>query len=114
MYYINATPRESGDYGNPMGQVFPGCVALPDDLLGPYIEAKGFVFLELERAEEVPIPLLLKGIKEFYVVVALSVNQEALDAYHAEHPDIPEPGPEEEPDVWDELANAIREGVDSV
>ena len=114
MYYINATPNESGNYGNPVGQVFPGCVALPDELLGHYIEAKGFVFLELERAEEVPIPLLLKGIKEFYVVTSLEVNQEALDAYHAEHPDIPEPTPEEELDVWDELAFAIREGVDSV
>ena len=114
MYYINATPNESGDYGNPMGQVFPGCVALPDELLGPYIEAMGFVFLELEQAEEVPIPLLLKGTREFWMVKKLSVNQEALDAYHAEHPDIPEPTPEEELDVWDELANAIREGVDSV
>lgn len=114
MWYINAQPNEPGDYGNPMGQVFPGCVALPDELLGPYIEAKGFVFLELEQAEEVPIPLLLRGIKEFYVVTAVEVNQEALDAYHAEHPDIPEPTPEEELDVWDELAFAIREGVDSV
>ena len=114
MYYINATPRESGYYGNPMSQPFPGCVALPDELLGPYIEAKGFVFPELEQVEEVPIPLLLKGIREFYVVTAVEVNQEALDAYHAEHPDIPEPTPEEELDVWDELAFAIREGVDSV
>ena len=114
MWYINATPNETGDYGNPMGQPFPGCVALPDDLLGPYIEAKGFVFLELEQAKEVPIPLLLKGIKEFYVVTAVEVNQEALDAYHAEHPDIHEPEPSEGLDVWDELANAIREGVDSV
>ena len=114
MYYINATPRESGDYGNPMGQVFPGCVALPDELLGPYIDAKGFVHLDELEQKEVPIPLLVKGIKDFYEVVALSVNQEALDAYNAEHPDIPEPEPEEEPDVWDDLANAIREGVDSV
>ena len=78
MWYINATPRESGDYGNPMGQVFLGCVALPDELLGPYIEAMGFVFLEVEDDE----------------VVALEVNQEALDAYLAEHPDQPEPEPE--------------------
>lgn len=114
MYYINAQSNESGNYGNPIGQPFSGSVALPDELLSAYIEAKGFVFLELERAEEVPIPLLLKGIKEFYVVTAVEVNQEALDAYLAEHPDIPEPEPEEEMDVWDELANAIREGVDSV
>lgn len=78
MYYINATPNESGNYGNPMGQPFPGCVALPDELLGPYIEAKGFVFLEIENGE----------------VVAVEVNQEALDAYLAEHPDQPEPEPE--------------------
>lgn len=78
MYYINATPRESGDYGNPMGQPFHGCVALPDELLGAYIEAKGFVYLEIEDAE----------------VVALEVNQEALDAYLAEHPDQPELEPE--------------------
>ena len=98
MWYINATPNETGDYGNPMGQVFPGCVALPDELLGPYIEAKGFVYLEVKDGE----------------VVAVEVNQEALDAYLAEHPDQPEPEPEQTHDVWDELANAIREGVDSV
>lgn len=74
MWYINATPRESGDYGNPMGQVFPGCVALPDELLDSYIQAKGFVYLEVEDDE----------------VVAVEVNQEALDAYMAEHPDQPE------------------------
>ena len=78
MFYINATPNESGNYGNPMGQVFPGCVALPDELLGPYIEAKGFVYLEIENGE----------------VVAVEVNQEALDAYLAEHPDQPETEPE--------------------
>lgn len=78
MWYINATPNETGDYGNPMGQPFHGCVALPDDLLGPYIEAKGFVYLEVEDDE----------------VVAVEVNQEALDAYMAEHPDQPETEPE--------------------
>lgn len=98
MWYINATPRESGDYGNPVSNVFPGCVALPDDFLGPYIEAKGFVYLEIENGE----------------VVAVEVNQEALDAYLAEHPDQPEPEPEQTPDVWDELAAAIREGVNDV
>lgn len=78
MYYINATPNESGNYGNPMGQPFPGSVAMSDELLGPYIEAKGFVYLEVEDAE----------------VVAVEVNQEALDAYLAEHPDQPELEPE--------------------
>ena len=35
MYYINPTPNESGNHGNPMGQPFPNCVTLPDDLLSP-------------------------------------------------------------------------------
>lgn len=78
MYYINAMPRESGDYGNPMGQPFPLCVALPDELLDAYIQAKGFVYLEVEDGE----------------VVTVEVNQEALGAYLAEHPDQPEPEPE--------------------
>lgn len=78
MYYINATPNESGYYGNPVSQPFPGSVALPDNLLMPYIEAMGFVYLEIENGE----------------VVAVEVNQEALDAYLAEHPDQPETEPE--------------------
>lgn len=97
MWYINATPNESGDYGNPMGQPFPGCVALPDELLGAYIDAKGFVYLEVEDGE----------------VVAVEVNQEALDAYLAEHPDQPEPTPEESV-TWASMATSIKEGVDDV
>lgn len=97
MWYINSTPNESGNYGNPMGQAFPGCVSLPDDLLGPYVEAKGFVYPEVEDGE----------------VVAVEVNQEALDAYLAEHPDQPEPEPEEAA-TWSSMATSIKEGVDEV
>lgn len=71
MYYINATPNESGNYGNPMGNSFPGCINLPDDLLTPYIEARGFVTLTLDGN----------------TVTALETNQEALDAYLAVNPD---------------------------
>lgn len=28
MYYINSTPNTSGNYGNPMGQPFSGCLNL--------------------------------------------------------------------------------------
>lgn len=75
MYYINATPNASGNYGNPKGQPFPGSVALPDGLLSDYINAKGFVLPVIEND----------------YVVSLEVNQDALDAYNAEHPDAPEP-----------------------
>lgn len=72
MYYINAKPNENGNYGNPMGQPFDGCVTLPDDLLGDYITAMGFIIPTIEEGE----------------VGALEVNQEALDAYLLEHPDV--------------------------
>ena len=96
MYYINAQPNASGNYGNPKGQPFSGSVALPADLLSAYIEAKGFV-----------IPAVEDG-----VVASLEVNQEALDAYHAEYPETPEPDPT--PTVEDRVAaleSAIERGL---
>lgn len=88
MYYINAKPKESGNYGNPMGQPFPGSVALPDDLLSDYINAKGFVIPVIENGE----------------VVSLEVNQAALDAYNAEHPDVLEPDPQP---TTEDILNAL-------
>ena len=88
MYYINAQPNASGNYGNPMGQPFHGSVALPDDLLSDYINAKGFVVPVIENGE----------------VVSLEVNQEALDAYNADHPDVPEPEPQP---TTEDILNAL-------
>ena len=97
MYYINPTPNESGNHGNPMGQPFPNCVTLPDDLLSPYLAAMGFVTLTVEKG----------------AVTSLETNQEALDAYEADHPDLPPEDPEE-PVTWAAMAAAIREGVNDV
>ena len=88
MYYINAQPNESGNHGNPTGQHFPGSASLPDDLLSDYINAKGFV-----------IPVIENG-----AVVSLEVNQTALDAYNAEHPDVPEPEPQP---TTEDILNAL-------
>ncbi len=97
MYYIKSQPNESGNYGNPMGQPFHGAVGLSDDLLSDYINAKGFVIPSIENG----------------TVVSLEVNQDALDAYNAEHPDQPEPTPEEAV-TWSSMATSIKEGVDGV
>ena len=88
MYYINAQPNESGNYGNPMGQPFTGSVSLPDYLLSDYISAKGFVIPSVENG----------------AVVSLEVNQEALDSYNAEHPDVPEPEPKP---TTEDILNAL-------
>ena len=97
MYYISSTPNGSGYHGNPMGQPFPNCMTLPDDLLSPYLAAKGFVTLTVENG----------------AVTSLETNQEALDAYEADHPDLPLEEPEE-PVTWAAVAAAIREGVNDV
>ena len=97
MYYINPTPNKTGNHGNPMGQPFPTCVTLPDDLLSPYLAAKGFVTLTVEDG----------------AVTSLETNQEELEAYEAAHPDLPPEKPEE-PVTWAAMAEAIREGVNDV
>ena len=96
MYYINAQPNETGNHGNPMGQSFPGAVGLPDALLSDYIDCKGFAHIVVESGE----------------VVQVTVNQEALDAYEREHPEVPV-----EPEVtleerMDAMEAAIRKGMD--
>ena len=69
MYYINT---QGPNHGNPMGQPFPNCIALPDTLLMDYINTKGFCNLTVQDG----------------AVTALVVDQEALDAYNAEHPEV--------------------------
>lgn len=71
MYYINATPNSTGNHGNPVNTPFHSSLALPDSLLAPYIEARGFATLTLDGD----------------TVTAVKTNQAALDAYLAENPD---------------------------
>lgn len=84
MYYINPT---GPNHGNPMGQPFPDCVALPDELLSAYLDTRGFCTLTVEGN----------------TVTAVTVDQEALDAYLKDHPDV-EP---EKPVTVEELLAAL-------
>ena len=69
MYYINPTGQ---NHGNPISTSFPNSVSLPDTLLMDYINTKGFCTLTIEDN----------------TVTALVVDQEALDAYNKDHPDV--------------------------
>lgn len=82
MYYIIS---QGVNHGNPMSVPFPYSTSLPDALLTDYIATKGFCTLTIEDG----------------VVTALKVNQEALDAYNKDHPDI-EP---EKPTTIEDLKN---------
>lgn len=80
MYYINT---QGPNHGNPTSTPFSNSVALPDTLLMDYISTKGFCTLTVQDG----------------VVTALTVDQEALDAYNKDHPDV-EP---EKPTTIDDL-----------
>lgn len=69
MYYINT---QGPNHGNPTSAPFPNSVSLPDTLLMDYINTKGFCTLTIVDS----------------AVTALVVDQEALDAYNAEHPEV--------------------------
>ena len=69
MYYINT---QGPNHGNPTSAPFPNSVPLPDTLLMDYINTKGFCTLTVQDG----------------AVTAVAVDQEALDAYNAEHPDV--------------------------
>ena len=69
MYYINTS---GPNHGNPTSTSFPNSIPLPDTLLMDYINTKGFCTLTIEDG----------------AVTALVVDQEALDAYNAEHPEV--------------------------
>lgn len=69
MYYITQT---GPNHGNPTSTPFPNSVSLPDTLLMDYINTKGFCTLTVQDG----------------AVTALTVDQEALDAYNAEHPEV--------------------------
>lgn len=94
-WIISKEPNDTGFRSNqswndktpPIGYVF----CEESDIRSIYVEYRGFVNIEYEGD----------------VVTSMIGNQEALDAYLAEHPD-PEPQPEPEPQAsTDEVLNAL-------
>lgn len=72
MYYINESPNHEGNYGNPMGQPFDGCLALLDELLSAYLQANGFVTITVQDD----------------TVTSVKKNKAAWDAWNAAQPPV--------------------------
>lgn len=72
MYYIHQTPNSVGNYGNPMGEPFDGCLALPDELLPAYIQANGFVTIAVQDD----------------TVTSVEKNEAAWEAWNAAQPPV--------------------------
>ena len=68
MYFIR---KDGENLGNPMWQMFDGCVMLPDELLDAYLDTMGFCTVTTDEEN---------------TVTAVTVDQAALDAYKAAHP----------------------------
>lgn len=75
MWYIKPTADASGNYGNPHYPAREGDLELPEILTEAFVDARGFVLLTVENG----------------VVTAVTKNEDAYNAYIAEHPDTPEP-----------------------
>lgn len=69
--FIWSIPNENGYYGNPHSIEVEGDIKLPDELLSDYIEAKGFVILEITND----------------TVTSVKLNEEAYNAYIASLPE---------------------------
>lgn len=82
MYYISPN---GVNHGNPMCQTFDGCVTLPDELLGAYLDCMGFCTVTVDEEN---------------TVTAVAADEAALEEYKAEHPDVTP----EEPVTVEELA----------
>ena len=72
MYYIHQTPNSVGNYGNPMGESFDSCLALPDELLPAYIQANGFVTIAVQDD----------------TVTSVEKNEAAWEAWNAAQPPV--------------------------
>lgn len=92
MIYIDSKPNPSGAYPNPKNQPFPGCIELSDEQAAVFFEYNGFVTVTTEP-------------------VTVEPNVEAWEEWKASLPEPTEP--KEEKTVWDELAAAYMEGVNS-
>ena len=107
MQFVKTTPLESGGISpiQSWGEPTPpsGCAVWPDDLdTADYYAYNSFVTLTVEQVDGVD------------TVTKYEPNVEAWEAWKASlPPDPPEPEPSGDP-TYDEMAAAIKEGVDGV
>ncbi len=100
--YLNPKKSPDGAYPPLQSSVAPDLLVFPDEFL-PQFYMKGKRF---------------SGFVDIFddgkTVTFCEWNEEAYLAYAETHPEPePVPEPEVEPDVWDELAEAYRQGVQS-
>ena len=107
-YYIQSSPAENGNYGNPQTVAFEGAYHLPSNLLNDYLNTMGFAVLAVETVQGE------EDESERTVVTAVELNEAAYDAYIETHPPGPEPEPPTPEDEYNAALRALLTGVEVI
>lgn len=97
MYYIKTDSNQYGYYGNPMQQPFPDCIEMPDEFLGAYLDADGFINITVEDG----------------IVTNVEKNAEAWEAWKATLPPETDPIVQAKSEKCAELSNLCESAINA-
>lgn len=106
MKYLTTTPNPSGAYPAPQSNPFPGAIPLTDEQAQMVVDYNGFV--TITSHEETIVEDFTKTVYE------VTPNLEAWEAWKAEQPPEPNPTEPEQFATYNELASAIKSGVNNI
>lgn len=96
--YIKKNPNSGGAYSAPQSSYAEGLLTISEEFLEVFSRYNGFVSIEHDETQ----------------VTAISPKTEAWEKWKDSLPPDPDPEPDPDPVTWDALADAYREGVESV
>ena len=103
MKYLQPTANPSGAYPAPQSNAFKGAIPLTDEQAQTVVDYNGFVTITQEPDPEIETS-----------TVTVTVNTEAWEAWKAEQPPEPNPTEPEQFATYNELASAIKSGVNNI
>ena len=106
MKYIRPTPNPSGAYPASQSNPFKGAIPLTDEQAETVIQYNGFVTVTSSEEE------YEEGF--FRTVYTVEPDTEAWEAWKAEQPPEPNPTEPEQFATYNELASAIKSGVNNI
>ena len=103
MKYLNPNPNPSGAYPGPKDKPFKGAIPLTENQAAYLVDRNGFV-----TVANTPDP------EDEGSSVTLTENTAAWEAWKAEQPPEPNPTEPEQFATYNELASAIKSGVNNI
>lgn len=106
MRYLTPKPFSDGTYPSPQSTPFKGTIPLTDEQAQMVVDYNGFVTITSHEEE------YEEGF--FRTVYTVEPDLEAWEAWKAEHPPEPNPTEPEQFATYNELASAIKSGVNNI